>query len=86
MEYQRKWFKNAFTNDVNTPNPTCEELGGVDTPRDIAGSDCTLLRETSPPTLDQSTDSPKPTDAPSAAYIPVVGGFIAMMTLASSLW
>merc|ERR1712127_314877 len=41
-EYQRKWFGNAFTQDVNTPNPTCEELGGIDMPRDTQGSNCAV--------------------------------------------
>merc|ERR1719401_3362181 len=39
-EYQRKWYSNAFTLDVNTPNPTCEELGGIDAPRETLGSNC----------------------------------------------
>ena len=42
LDYQRKWYSNVFTLDVNTPNPTCEELGGIDTPRETVGSNCAL--------------------------------------------
>ena len=64
-EYQRKWFRSVFVNDVDTPNPTCEELGGIDTPRETAGSDCNL--RTPPPTKSpideaQQEQQPPPVD------------------------
>ena len=70
LEYQRKWLSNVFDQDVNTPNPTCAELGGVDTPRDTVGSDCAVRSE--PPEEPASSESPtsagveemEPTDAP----------------------
>jgi hypothetical protein len=69
-DYQRKWFRNVFTNDVNTPNPTCEDLGGIDTPRETAGSDCAI--RTAPPTRSSTTSPTKastesPTTSPTKA-------------------
>ena len=72
LEYQRKWLSNVFDQDVNTPNPTCAELGGIDAPRDTVGSDCAVRSE--PPEQTASSDAPssapvddpEPTDAPSA--------------------
>ena len=89
LEYQRKWFRNVFTNDVNTPNPTCDELGGVDTPRETGGSDCALRTAfpTETPTIDGFTIDP--TEAPSAAGHE--GGLVltvtlTMMLVGTSLW
>lgn len=71
LEYQRKWLSNVFDQDVNIPNPTCAELGGIDTPRDTVGSDCAVRSE--PPEQTEGSeapssapvDEPEPTDAPS---------------------
>ena len=62
-EYQRKWYSNAFTLDVNTPNPTCEELGGIDAPRETQGSNCAFRTTTGEATTTEATADPSESKA-----------------------
>jgi hypothetical protein len=75
-DYQRKWFRNVFTQDVGEINEMCDDRNAV---HETQSSECTIISSLAELPIDKtSTKSPTKSPTTSGSHLKIVSTIVVL--------